>query len=127
MQIRNETNFFRFFLYVLFGAASLFLFFVGNNAEPLTIALGYALCSAGLHPALCALLAAALIEDGRIDEFVQARYASYRETEIGKKILSDSTSLEELSAYAEKLGNAALPGSGKQERLESIVNNVLFG
>ena len=58
MQIRNETNFFRFFLYVLFGAASLFLFFVGNNAEPLTIALGYALCSAGLHPALCALLAA---------------------------------------------------------------------
>ena len=77
--------------------------------------------------ALGLLKAAALIEDGRIDEFVQARYASYRETEIGKKILSDSTSLEELSAYAEKLGNAALPGSGKQERLESIVNNVLFG
>ena len=45
---------------------------------------------------------------------------------MGKKILSDSTSLEELAAYADKLGAPALPGSGKQESLESVVNSVLF-
>ena len=77
--------------------------------------------------ALGLIKAAELIEDGRIDAFVEKRYASYRNSEIGKKILSDSTSLEELSAYAEKLGAPALPGSGKQEALEAIVNSVLFG
>ncbi|MBO5027206.1 MAG: xylose isomerase, partial [Clostridia bacterium] len=59
--------------------------------------------------------------------FIAKRYASYRESEIGKKILANETSLEELSAYAEKLGAPALPGSGKQETLEGIVNSVLFG
>ncbi len=43
------------------------------------------------------------------------------------KILANETSLEELSAYAEKLGAPELPGSGKQESLESIVNSILFG
>ena len=77
--------------------------------------------------ALGLIKAAKLIEDGRIDAFVENKYASFRNTEIGKKILSDSTSLEELSAYAEELGAVTLPGSGKQEYLESVVNNVLFG
>ena len=35
--------------------------------------------------------------------------------------------LEELAAYAEQMGAPALPGSGKQEYLESVVNSVLFG
>lgn len=76
--------------------------------------------------ALGLLKAAALIEDGRLDEFVRERYASFRDTEIGKKIVSGKTDLRELSAYAEKLGAPALPGSGKQEALESVVNSVLF-
>jgi xylose isomerase len=76
--------------------------------------------------ALGLLKAAALIEDGRIDAFIADRYASYR-TGIGAKIRSGETSLQELAAYAETLGAPELPGSGRQEYLESIVNQVLFG
>lgn len=75
--------------------------------------------------ALGLLKAAELIEDGRLDAFVEERYASYR-TGIGEKIRSGETSLAELAAYAEQLGAPALPGSGRQEYLESIVNTVLF-
>lgn len=76
--------------------------------------------------ALGLLKAAALIEDGRLDAFVRERYASFRDTEIGRKIAAGRTDLKELSAYAEKLGAPALPGSGKQEMLESVVNSILF-
>ena len=75
--------------------------------------------------ALGLLKAAALIEDGRIDAFVKERYESFR-SGIGKKIRSGQTSLEELADYAEKMGAPDLPGSGRQEYLESIVNSVLF-
>ena len=71
--------------------------------------------------------AAALIEDGRLDKNIEERYASYRNSEIGKKILSGKTDLAELAAYADKLGAPALPGSGKQEVLQNIVNGVLYG
>jgi len=76
--------------------------------------------------ALGLIKAAALIEDGRLDEFVKNKYASF-DTEIGKKILADETSLEELSAHAEALGNVNTPGSGSQEYLLGVVNSVLFG
>ena len=77
--------------------------------------------------ALGLIKAAELIEDGRIAEFKAARYASYRDTEIGRRILSNEATLTELAAYAEEMGAPALPGSGKQEYLESVVNAVLFG
>jgi xylose isomerase len=77
--------------------------------------------------ALGLLNAEKIINDGRIDGFVKEKYSSFHETEIGRKILSDNTSLEELAAYAEKLGNASLPTSGRQERLEGIINSILFG
>lgn len=77
--------------------------------------------------ALGLIKAAQLIEDGRIDAFVKQRYSSFSNTEIGKKILSRKCGLKELSAYAEKLGAPEQPSSGKQERLEAIVNQVLFG
>ena len=67
-----------------------------------------------------------LIKDGRIDKFVEERYASYR-SGIGAKIRSGETTLAELAAYAAELGAPALPGSGRQEYLESIVNSILFG
>ena len=75
--------------------------------------------------ALGLLKAAAIIEDGRIDRFVAERYASYK-TGVGAKIRSGETTLEELAAYADKLGKPDLPGSGRQEYLESIVNCLLF-
>lgn len=76
--------------------------------------------------ALGLLKAAKIIEDGRIDAFIEERYSSFNEG-IGKKIRDDETSLEELAAYADKLGAPQLPGSGRQERLEGIVNEILFG
>ena len=69
--------------------------------------------------------AAAIIEDGRIDSFIEERYASFNDG-LGKKIRDGETNLAELAAYAEALGAAELPGSGRQEKLESIVNNILF-
>ncbi|MCM1300075.1 MAG: xylose isomerase, partial [[Eubacterium] siraeum] len=76
--------------------------------------------------ALGLLKAAALIEDGRLDNFISERYGSYR-TGIGAKIISGSASLTELAAYAEQKGRPELPGSGKQEYLESIINQIMFG
>jgi len=76
--------------------------------------------------ALGLIKASQIIEDGRIDDFIAKRYSSYHKSQIGKKILSNQTSLEELFAYAENLGAPELPGSGKQENLENIVNNILF-
>ena len=68
----------------------------------------------------------AIIEDGRIDQFVAGRYASFDEG-IGKKVREKSTSLEELAAYAEELGTPRDPGSVKQEHLEAVLNQILFG
>ena len=77
--------------------------------------------------ALGLIKAAEIIEDGRIDQFIEKKYSSFRETEIGQKILNNKTSLKELSDYACKMGAPELPGSGRQEMLEAIVNDVLFG
>ena len=76
--------------------------------------------------ALGLIKAAALIEDGRIDAFVKERYASY-ETGIGAKIKNGAATLEECAAHAAALKAPADPGSGRQEYLEGIVNNILFG
>ena len=76
--------------------------------------------------ALGLINAAKIIEDGRIDEFVKNKYASFGDG-IGKKIVDGKASLEELAAYAESLGNTAIPCPGKQERLQGIMNAILFG
>ena len=76
--------------------------------------------------ALGLIKAAEMIEDGRIDAFVKDKYSSF-ESGIGKKIRDNETSLEELAEYAVKMGKPALPGSGKQEYLEAIMNNIMFG
>lgn len=46
---------------------------------------------------------------------------------VGAKIRSGETTLSELAAYAEAMGAPELPGSGRQERLEGIVNQIMFG
>lgn len=74
--------------------------------------------------ALGLIKAQQLIEDGRIDRFVAEKYASYK-SGIGAEILSGKTSLPELEAYALKKGEPKLY-SGRQEYLESVVNNVIF-
>ncbi|MBC7087857.1 MAG: xylose isomerase [Tissierellales bacterium] len=86
------------------------------------LALGYI---AGMDTFALALIKAyEIIEDGRIDEFKKARYSSYN-TGIGKKIVDGKTSLEELEEYTIKNGEVTVE-SGKQEYLESVLNNILF-
>lgn len=75
--------------------------------------------------ALGLLKAAALIEDGRLDTFVENRYASYK-TGIGKDIVDGKATLEQLEAYTLK-GSDPKMESGKQEYLESVLNEVIFG
>ena len=77
--------------------------------------------------ALGLINAAKLIEDGRLDSFLKDRYQSYFATDLGKSILSGKATLESLAEYAEKADKAALPGSGRQEELQQIINTVMFG
>lgn len=75
--------------------------------------------------ALGLVKAAELISDGRIDGFISEKYSSFTEG-IGLKIVSGATDLEELSAYAENLGSVKNPVSGNQEKLQSVLNQILF-
>ena len=75
--------------------------------------------------ALGLIKAAEIIEDGRIDAFIKDKYASFNEG-IGEKILSGEATLEELSAYACEKKITTNPDSGRQEYLQTIVNQILF-
>ena len=65
-----------------------------------------------------------IIEDGRLDEFVKNRYASYK-SGIGAAIVAGKTDLEGLCDYALTLNTIEVE-SGRQEYLETVVNNILF-
>ncbi len=69
-------------------------------------------------------LADKIIKDGRIDQFVEDRYASYN-AGMGKKIKEGTTNLEELYTYALGLKEVEV-ASGRQELLEGIVNDLMF-
>lgn len=66
-----------------------------------------------------------LIEDGRIDNFVSDRYATFNEG-IGAKIVAGEVTMADLEKYALEKGEVKAQ-SGRQERLESILNDILFG
>ena len=66
-----------------------------------------------------------MIRDGRIDKFVDDRYASYK-TGIGKKILDATVTMAELEAYALEMGDVTTNISGKQEYLEGVMNALMF-
>jgi len=65
-----------------------------------------------------------IIEDGRVDSFVNERYASYK-TGIGADIVAGKATLEKLEQYALSLKEVKME-SGRQEYLESIVNSIMF-
>ena len=75
--------------------------------------------------ALGLLKAAAIIEDGRIDKFVDERYSSWK-SGIGKSIIDGNESLESLYAYVQKMGEVTTNISGRQEELEAIMNQCLM-
>jgi len=66
-----------------------------------------------------------LIQDGRIDNFVKERYSSFQNG-IGAEIVSGKSNLAQLEAYALAKGDVKA-NSGRQEYLESLVNDILFG
>ncbi|HKM02986.1 MAG TPA: xylose isomerase [Lachnospiraceae bacterium] len=69
-------------------------------------------------------VAAALLEDRVFEDFKEKRYASYQEG-IGKDIVDGKVGLKELSAYV--LEHGVTPNtSGRQEMLESILNQYLI-
>ena len=70
--------------------------------------------------------ALALEADGRIDDFIKERYASYQ-TGLGADIVSGRATIEELEKYALEKGDVvSAVKSGRQENLESVLNSVLF-
>lgn len=70
--------------------------------------------------------AKALVDDGRIDQFVDDRYSSWT-TGIGKDVIDGKVDLKGLEEYALDKGDVTDSlSSGRQEMLESILNNVLF-
>jgi len=65
-----------------------------------------------------------ILQDGRLGAFVRDRYASFK-TGIGADIASGKATLESLETYA--LGNGEpMPEPGRQEYLESVINDVMF-
>jgi xylose isomerase len=68
-------------------------------------------------------IAAAIIEDGRLDTFVKQRYSSY-DSGIGAQIEKGEVGFAELEAWTLKNGEAMI-GSGRQEMLENLVNEFI--
>ena len=76
--------------------------------------------------ALGLINASKIIEDGRIEEFIKQKYSSFEEG-IGVRIRDNAVTLEDLANYAKDKKVCTNPGSGKQEYLEAIVNQIMFG
>jgi xylose isomerase len=76
---------------------------------------------------LCAralLVAEAMIADGALQRHVEGRYAGWN-SGLGTSILRGEKSLADLAAIVERDAIEPRPVSGRQERLEHLVNNYL--
>ena len=69
-------------------------------------------------------VAAKLLEDKVFENFKAERYASYNDG-IGRKIVNNEVSIEDLHDYALKNDKIVNP-SGRQEMLEAILNQYIF-
>ena len=68
-------------------------------------------------------IAHAIREDGRLDEFIAQRYASW-DSVLGRKVEAGKSSLAELEAYAIANGEPELH-PGRQEMLEALINQFI--
>ena len=64
-----------------------------------------------------------IIEDGELDHFVKARYATF-DSGIGKTVTNGKATFESLEKHALKLGSV-IPSSGRQEMLENLINDYM--
>ena len=69
-------------------------------------------------------IAAAIRADGRLGEFLQARYASW-ECGVGQAIEAGEHDFDSLEAYMLEKGDVAKNQSGRQEMLENLINEYL--
>ncbi len=67
------------------------------------------------------LNAAALLEDGSINNYISERYSDW-EGDLGRSILAGQRNLDDLAAYVHERNLEPQPRSGRQEYLESLVN-----
>ncbi len=70
------------------------------------------------------LVAQKMIEDGRIEGFINDRYSSWN-SGIGKSIIEGKEDFDSLAAYVSKLGEVKNT-SGRQEMLEGVVNQLIL-
>ena len=75
-------------------------------------------CARGLKAA------AAMHEAGALDGPLAERYAGW-DDERGRRLLSGELSLDDIAALVEAEGIAPEPRSGRQERLENVVNRYV--
>lgn len=95
-----------------------------GSYTPEDIALSYI---AGMDAfALGLIRALDITEDGRIDKFIDDRYAGYK-SGIGADIISGKATIEQLEAFALEKGDVIdSVKSGRQEHIEAILNAVMF-
>lgn len=79
---------------------------------------GMDICARGIKAA------AAMIEDGTLDNFVDDRYAGWQ-SEEAQKMLNGEYGLEEISNYVEQADVNPEPISGRQEYLENVINRFV--
>jgi xylose isomerase len=68
-------------------------------------------------------IANAIIEDGRLENFVSKRYSSW-DSGIGSKIESGEVGFTELSSYSLSNPEPTVE-SGRQEMLENLINEFI--
>ena len=79
---------------------------------------GMDVCARGLKAA------AAMIEDGTLDGFVDARYVGWQDAQA-QEMLKGGQSLDDIVARVEAEGINPEPKSGRQEYLENVVNRFV--
>lgn len=67
---------------------------------------------------------ARLFEEKKYEALVKQRYASFEQTDIGKKIDAGKATFDELHAFIQKNGEPPKT-SGEQEKFEAIFNRYL--
>lgn len=72
------------------------------------------------------LIADKMMRDGVLGKPLDERYAGYRKTEMGRKILARETAFPELEDWAVSEGEPRMV-SGRQEALENLVNDYVYG
>lgn len=71
-----------------------------------------------------AKIAAQILEDGALCDFVKDRYSSF-DSGVGKEVESGSASFASLESYMLEKGEADANASGRQEYLENVINTYL--